>query len=275
VKVVTEWSGAEPSMFSSVKEKLFLAWVLHANKISARKSDILLAPCEFVKEWIARAYQLKAHVMYVDGVNFDIFDKDRIHEHDFFATHPQLRGKKIILFVGRITESKKIYLLIDAFTILKKWIPNVVLLLVGNYSSYLYYYNRLFEKIRLENLSNDVIFAGIASWEDLPKYFAACSVYATCSAWEGFLRAEVFAFCKPIICFDTGANIETVRNGYSGFVVDNQNINAFADKLRIILANEDLSKEYGENGYRWCEQVLDIDVISKHFVDFFIQLVSK
>lgn len=267
-KIVTEWSGAQPSMFSSFKEKLFLAWVLHANKVSARKSDVVLAPCEFVKEWITRTYELDAHVMYLDGINFDIFDKDRIKEQDFYSLHPHMHGKKIILFVGRITESKNIHLLIDSFTILKKRMPNVVLLLVGNYNSYRHYYNRLLDKLRLENLVKDVVFAGIVSWEDLPKYFAACSVYATCSAWEGFLRAEAFAFCKPIVCFNTGANMETVRDGYSGFVVENQNIKDFADKLRILLENEDLLKDYGENGYRWCKQVLDFDVISKNFQDF-------
>ena len=46
--------------------------------------------------------------------------------------------------------------------------------------------------------------------ELLPSYFAASQLYATCSLWEGFLRAEAFAFGKPILAFDAGANSETV-----------------------------------------------------------------
>lgn len=133
--------------------------------------------------------------------------------------------------------------------------PDAVLVLVGDYNSYPNYYNSLVEKVRNKHLHNDVFFMGIASWEDLPKYFATCDVYATCSAWEGFLRAEAYAFGKPIVCFDTGANSETVRDGERGFLIKYPEVDKFAEKVQMLLRDEELARRFGENGYSWAKRI--------------------
>lgn len=269
LNVVTEWSGVTTTMFSSLKEKLYIKWTRHANKVAAEKADTVLAPCEFVRTWIRDNYALDAVTMFLDGVNFQIFDRSHVRSDRFFKLYPQFERKKIVLFVGRITESKNIHSLIEAFGLLRKRIPDVVLILAGDYQNYLSYYNRLKDIVRSKGLEDSVIFTGIVSWEDLPSFFSACTIYATCSLWEGFLRAESYAFGKPIVCFNAGANSETVRNGKTGFVVENSNdVAEFAEKMYQLLVNDNLAKQMGENGYQWAKENLDFDTIADKFYLF-------
>lgn len=275
LNLVTEWSGVTPTMFSSIKEKLYVKWTRHANKVAAEKAAIVLAPCDFVNKWIKQNYSINATTMFLDGVNFQIFDRAHVNSEKFFKLYPSLEGKQIILFVGRITESKNIHSLIEAFALVKKRMPDAVLVLAGDYQNYLSYYNRLKEIVKSKSLDDSVLFTGIVSWDDLPSFFAACTVYATCSLWEGFLRAESFAFGKPIVSFNAGANSETVRDGKTGFLVENYDINEFADRMYKILIDKELARELGENGYHWAKENLDFDSIAKRFESFCLERICS
>ena len=157
--------------------------------------------------------------MHLDGINFNLLDKNKVKPDALFHRYPKAEKKKIILFVGRITDHKNIHLLIEAFDIVARKLPDVVLFLVGDYNNYRGYYLRLLDLVRREKLQDKVIFTGVVPWEDLPSFYSACSIFATCTRWEGFLRAESFAFEKPIVCFDIGPNAETVIDGETGILV--------------------------------------------------------
>jgi 1,2-diacylglycerol 3-alpha-glucosyltransferase len=265
LKIVTEWSAVTPTMFSSIREKLYIRWARYANRVAAQNADIVLAPCDFVNKWIRQNYSINAITMFLDGINFQIFDRSRVTPEKFFQLYPSIEGKEIVLYVGRIAESKNIHSLIKAFALIKKRLPDTILVLVGDYQNYLNYYKKLKELVKTESLENDVIFTGIVPWEYLPSFYAACNIYATCSLWEGFLRAEAYAFGKPIIAFNTGANSETVKDGKTGFLIDNYNIDEFADKMYKLLTDKELARELGENGYRWAKENLDFDLITNRF----------
>jgi glycosyltransferase involved in cell wall biosynthesis len=265
LNLVTEWSAVTSSMFSTMKEKSFIMWLRYANKKAAENADLLLAPCEFVRKWILQHYSIQAVTIFLDGINFEIFDRSQVRADTVFRLYPVTEKKKIILFVGRITESKNIHSLIEAFSIVKKRIPDVVLILVGNYKSYPDYYSRLVKLVKRKNLEHDVIFTGIVSWEDLPSFFAASTIYATCSLWEGFLRAESYAFAKPIVCFNVAANSETVRNEETGYLIDQINVHRFAERMSDLLINDNVARQMGENGYQWAKDNLDFETVARKF----------
>lgn len=111
-----------------------------------------------------------------------------------FQLYPWVEGKQIILFVGRVSNHKNIHTLLEAFFILRKKLQDVVLMIVGDYHNYMYYYIKLLKMVKSKGLEKDVIFAGIVPWEDLPLYYSASSIYATCTE-----KARVFDNTKPRI----------------------------------------------------------------------------
>jgi glycosyltransferase involved in cell wall biosynthesis len=276
LNIVTEWSIWKPKWASSIKMKLYARWLApYGNKAAAKKADVVLASSEFIKNWILENYSINPVVMSLDGINFDLLDKSKVSSEKVFRLYPRIEGKKIILYVGRITDHKNIHSLIEAFSTLKKKIPDVILLLVGDYDNYASYYSILLKLIKTKNLQDDVIFAGVVPWKDLPSYYAACTIYATCSVWEGFLRPEAYAFGKPIVCFNISSLPETVSNGKTGFLVEDLDVTKFAERMYDLLSNEQLAQEMGENGYRWAKDNLDFDIISERFRLFCRDLIDK
>jgi glycosyltransferase involved in cell wall biosynthesis len=263
--IVTEWSAASPSMFSSITEKIYITWVTRANRKAAKNADRVIAPCEFVRKWVQSHYSIDPVTIFLDGINFQDFDRHKVSQGPFFTRHPELEGKKIVLFVGRITESKNIHSLISCFSSVKREIPDAVLIIAGNYRSYLSYYERLLDLVHTNHLEDSVVFPGIVDKELLPSYFAASQLYATCSLWEGFLRAEAFAFGKPILAFDAGANSETVHNDETGVLINQGDLERFSAGMKRLLTDQSYSSALGENGYLWARKNLDFDEVAEKF----------
>jgi 1,2-diacylglycerol 3-alpha-glucosyltransferase len=99
------------------------------------------------------------------------------------------------------------------------------LLIVGQ-SSFVSY------KKRLEKISDSsVIFAGFVPDGELPEYYAASTVYATASLWEGYDMplAEAQACGKRVVAFDVGSHREVIDQ--NGILVTRNDIHAFSQAL--------------------------------------------
>jgi len=255
LNIVTEWSGPTGSNLNlKFTEKLYIEFSKKMNKYAAKHANAVIAPCDFVKNWIKREYGIEAVKMFLDGINFDLFDKNKPYDSIYYK-YPSLEDSSVILYVGRVAPNKNVDMLIKSFNIVKKKIVDAKLVIVGKHSfpEYSKYLRKL---VKNYNLEEDVIFTGVVSWEDLPKYYAACDVYATCSAWEGFLRAEAFAMEKPMVAFDVSANSETIQHGKNGILVKEQTPEAFADALIELLLNDKLRKISRRNRYKWAKENL-------------------
>ncbi|MBC7129414.1 MAG: glycosyltransferase family 4 protein [Thermoplasmatales archaeon] len=267
--IVTEWSGPPLSLLKnlSLKEKFYIKFIMAMNKYAALRADDLIAPCDFVKKWIKDNYGLDSRKIYLDGINFDYFNfkKYKKEKIDF--------GGPIILYVGRIAPNKNIDILIESFETVKRELEDSKLVIVGR-KTFPEYYKKLKNFLKKRKLEESVIFTGEVSWDDLPLYYASCDVFATCSAWEGFLRAEAFAMKKPMVAFDAGANKETIKDGINGFLVKEKSPEAFANALIKILEDNNLRKKMGKNGYKWAKENLDFDVIAKNFSKYITEVTN-
>lgn len=134
-----------------------------------------------------------------------------------------LNGRPVILFVGRLAQSKNVDRLVQLYNELVNEYPEAVLLVVGR-TERQEYMDRL-ERLREES-TGTIIFTGVVPEADLPKYYAAATVYATCSIKEGYnlTIAEAEACGTPTVAFDIGAHSEVMENGslvaegdYAGF----------------------------------------------------------
>lgn len=260
--VVTEWSepGVNPNY--EFTQKIYKKLINKMNNYAANKADAVIAPCNFVKNWIKQEYDVEAENIYLDGVNFDIFDMKKS-----YRPMESLDHFPVVLYVGRIDPYKNIHILIESFQILKTKFKDAKLVIVGK-RHFTDYSEKIENLVKEKNLENDVIFTGVVSWDDLPRYFTSCDIYATCSSWEGFLRAEAFAMEKPMVAFDVGANSDTICNGENGILVGEETTEAFAQALIELASNDDLRKKMGENGYRWARENLDFNKIAENFAEF-------
>ena len=158
------------------------------------EEEKLLAPQSF---WLYRANGI------VTGMGTRQPEADlataRLH---FLADHPQLQGKRIILFMGRIHPKKGCDLLLQAFAKALGTYPDWHLLFVG--PDQLGWQGELQELAASLNITDRVTWAGPRMGEAKWGALAAAEVFALPSHQENFgiAVAEALACRKPVLISD-------------------------------------------------------------------------
>ena len=160
-------------------------------------------------------------------------DTNRFHEGidgSVIRDKYNLGKAPLVLYVGRISPHKGVHLLLEAFNLTRQRFPGAKLMIVGEHTFGAY-------SNRLRKMSDaSVIFTGLVSDEELPNYYAACDLYATCTLWEGFdlPLAEAQACGKPVVAFDIGPHREVVDK--RGLLVKAGDVVEFGKQVAAMLA---------------------------------------
>ena len=184
-----------------------------------------------------------------------------------FRPHPKTEARArlglasdpaYILSVGRIERVKGLDRLIEAFAVMRRERPGLDARLLhvggeirkGAVRIGESYHPEDFaspaqgaEVARLEELArglgvaDSLIFLGAKPQEALPLYYSAADLFALPSRYESFgLTAVEAAACGlPALAFDVGGVSQAVREGVSGYLIADGDINAYADKMREML----------------------------------------
>lgn len=85
---------------------------------------------------------------------------------------------------------------------------------------------------------------------DVPRRLEGSDVFVLASLWEGFPRSilEAMRASLPVVVSDVGGVRESVVDGRSGFVVPPRDVQALADRLKLLIADADLRRSLGEAG---------------------------
>ena len=219
----------EPEVYPNLYERIYLKIFVFLTKITVQNVDRAVSVSN------AARIEFKKYTGVDSEVIYNHPDLERFHEgidgSEIRKKH-NLGSDPVILNVGRVCPQKGAHLLIEAFNLVKKKIPNAKLVIVGRHT-YDYYSKELKEKC-----DSSVIFAGYVPDEELPQYYATCDIYATCSLWETYniplTEAQICG--KTVVAFNIGPHREVIDE--NGFLVEKRNIEKFAEacihKLREV-----------------------------------------
>jgi glycosyltransferase involved in cell wall biosynthesis len=129
-----------------------------------------------------------------------------------------LKGKKVLLFVGRLTQVKRLDLLISAFESFHLNHPDVVLALVGEGSDRKYLEQRVLEM----GLQEKTLFVGHVEGSELYAWFNCGTLFVLTSEFEpwGAVVNEALVAGLPVICSDKAGAKELIEPGVNGEVVN-------------------------------------------------------
>jgi len=185
------------------------------------KADKTICVSEVVMKYIVNNYNADINKLTViqRGVDMDKFNPSNIDEKFIskFKQQFNLNDKFIITSVGRITWLKDYETFIEAISIVKKTIPNIVGVIVGGVreekNNYFEELNKLAKKL---NVSENIIFTG--SQENMPEIYFLSDVVVNASLKMGNVArtvTEALAMNTPVIA--------TTYEGLNDVVVDDKN----------------------------------------------------
>ena len=153
----------------------------------------------------------------------------------------------VIGFVGRFTRDKGIVELVEAFEYVKLKVPEVKLLLVGDFEEGDPIPDQCVQRIHEHP---DIALAGYV--DDTAPYYSLMDVLVFPSYREGFgnVCLEAAAAGKPTVGFRATGVVDAVVDGETGTLVEVGNIEALARACITYLKDEELRNQRGEAAKR-------------------------
>ena len=157
----------------------------------------------------------------------------------------KLTDGKIILFFGFIRDYKGLDTLIESLAIVKKKM-DVTLIVAGEFYSDEQKYISLIEKLNLQ--TSVIIKKDFIPTMDVKYYFSAADVVVLPykSATQSGIVQVAVNFEKPVIATNVGGLSEVIENGKSGFIVEKENPDKFANAI-IRFYDENRENEFSAN----------------------------
>ena len=152
----------------------------------------------------------------------------------------QLDDKQVLLYVGAITAAKRLEDLVSVYARLKKDLPQLALLIVGDGP-----HRIAVEQLVSELALNDVTFAGQVV-HDVSRYFLLGDVFVL--PWLGGLAiSEAMAHGLPVVATEAdGCEVDLIEQGENGYILPVGDQDAMEDCLRSILKSPERVKQMGE-----------------------------
>ncbi len=162
-------------------------------------------------------------------------------------------GGRLLLFVGRLERLKGVEVAIRALGLLRdRRHDDVRLLILGEDS----HEGEESEKERLKAIASEVgvrdrvDFVGSVAHHELPYFYAAADVCVMPSYSESFglVALEAQACGCPVVASGVSGLRSVVRDEVSGYLIDEHDPAAYAERIGRLLENSELAQQMGRRG---------------------------
>lgn len=234
-----------------------------AEKILVRLPyNKILSVSHATKKSLVKYYGVKKNrvsVVYA-GVDLELIDSVKVNE----------KYENTIIFVGRLVPHKHVDHLLKIVKSLKKDIPTIKLIVVGNGAEK----ENLIKLTEEFKITDNVKFLHDLNYRELISEMKKSNVLALPSTREGFgmVLAEASACEIPVVAYASGGVVEVVEDGVNGFLVRPNSINSLYEKILLLLKNSDLNLDLGINGRKKVEKNFNWEKIVFDILDIYDSL---
>ncbi len=170
------------------------------------------------------------------------------------------KDRNLVLYVGRLISYKGCDYLLRAMKLVKQQRPEAHLVVIGDGT----FRGRL-ERLNGE-LALDTTFMGEQTQQTIRTYLERARVFCSPSVTqpdgmsEGFgnVFSEAQAMGVPVVSFRSGGIPETMRDGITGLLAPERNVEMLAAHLTRYLSDDDFWAKSREEGMRWVRQQFDV-----------------
>ena len=215
----------------------------------------ILTVSEFSKREIVTLFKTNPEKISVirNGYDNTIFSPERFQDAEMKIRQKIGSGDEYLISVGRLEFKKNTVRMVEAFAMAKKRLnaKNLKFVLIGAQG---YGYDKVLEVIKKNNLSDSVLTPG---WLDMHSYvhlLRGAKIFFFASIYEGFgiPLLEAMACGVPILASETSSIPEIC--GTSALYCDPFNVGDLAQKLELLLSDQQLRRALIEKGYVQVQQ---------------------
>lgn len=257
-----------------VKNKFIIKLAFGLEKFLYKKAKLInvLTPA-FQKTLIEKKQIDQRKIIYIPNAA-DFTLANQIHNQEFSRESLRkelgVENKKVIIYVGAHGVANHLIQVIQTAELIKKRLPNVVFLLIGNGMEK----SMLINEAENRNLDN-IIFLDPVSKIDIFKYIMAAdfgaSVLKKVDTFKTIYSNKTFDYMsckKPIMMVIDGVSRDLVESAECGIFIEPEDPKDWANKISQLLKKSDLElNAMGQNGYNYAQKHFDRVMLAKKYID--------
>lgn len=211
-------------------------------------------------------------VIISNGIDLSEF-RDLPKKESLSQRYPDLKDKKVILFLGRISWIKGLDILLKAYVRLSRERNDVHLLIVGNDSEG--YGKRLKQWISDYAIGPRVTFTGMLTGKEKLEAYVGSDVFVLPSYSENFGMSviEAMACGIPVVITDKVGISGDLQENHAGVIVE-CNEDSIYQGIRSILDNENLAQELSLNGNKMVEKYYSIEKVADKMIKIYEEVLK-
>ncbi|MDG6220378.1 MAG: glycosyltransferase family 4 protein [Candidatus Thermoplasmatota archaeon] len=233
-----------------------------------RKADHFIPVSNAVKEDLT-AYGLDKNRMHVihNGVDCDFFKPSE----PIFRDEWLEGADHAVMFLGRLIKQKGLDTMLKAIPIILKEHPRTRFVIVGRGNQKEF----LEREIRKKGLEKNVLFPGFVEEEKLASLYSSCDIYLLPSLWEvcPISLLEALGCGCACVASTAGGNPEIVSDGTNGFIFPKGEWVSQAEKINILLSDQNLRKKMGQASRKRAVDMFDWNIITKKTIELYNSLL--
>lgn len=232
---------------------------------TVKKADAVFAVSDYVSGWKCLRHA-KKH--YGTVYNIPSFGNDT--GNDLKSEFGFEQDDIVIVSTGRINCEKGYDILWQAIQKLGRK-EHVKYLIAGNGT----YREEWLSEIREKGFEDQVVLAGYRS--DIDAVLNTADIFIICTKHETLCNSilEAGMHSLAVIATNVGGIPEIITNGESGMLIENGNVDEFANAMLLLINNAELRKKYGENARKKIMSKFDETKITERLDGIFTDLIEK
>jgi len=267
------WKASNMTMLVNLLTGIKFTFTTHGSDVFANPPKNYRLKSKLAEKHIVISRYNKQYMINKFGV--DEAKLEIIHCGIDFNRELPIRKESIgnrIISIARLEKVKGLDYLISACYLLKKQRIDFECLIVGEGS----------ERVNLENqirnygLANEIKLLGSKTQEDVFELLAASTIKVLASRSEGIGVAlmEAMACRVPVIAPKIRGVPELIEDGKNGFLVEPGNIEMLSEKIKILLVDKNLRKQFAENGHRKIKKDFNLEIEVDKLITIFYHSVN-
>ena len=248
-------------------DKITKAAVKKMIKHTYSMADAVVAPTEELAKEL-REYGLKKVICLPNGVDFN---RLRCSEEMIKSIKEKnnIRDKKIVLYLGRLSFEKRVDVIVEAFSKIKK--TDCVLVVAGAGPDS----KRLEEYVKKKKYQN-IVFIGQVPSNEVGSVFAMADVFASASDSEtfGLTFVESMHFGVPAVGANRFGAKEIIQDKLNGFLVEPNDVEGFSKSIERILYEKNVHQRFSKAAKERAFEY-SIENSAKRLVSLYLELVQN
>jgi glycosyltransferase involved in cell wall biosynthesis len=206
-----------------------------------RACNLVISPSEGMREVLKRIGVDVPIEVVPNGVDIKPFLEPGVpQDRGIFDFQPE---DVILIYMGRLGPEKNLPFLLRAFAGVSQAFNQTKLLIIGEGPER----KNLQERVRLLGIEKSVVFTGLVSYDQMPKYLAMGDAFVTASVTEvhPLSLIESMATGLPALGIQSPGIGDTVKDGVTGYLIKQEDLAGFTASMARLVFDRETSRRMG------------------------------